>query len=193
VKIGVIGSGNIGGTAARLFEAAGHEVAMSNTRGDPHTVEEAAELGELVLVAIPLHAVDTLPPEPFAGKVVVDANNYYPGRDGQIAELDSGELTSSELLARQLPDATVVKAFNTMHFRNLGEAGRRDDPLVIFLSGDDPAAKVKVSELIEQIGFAPVDLGSLHEGGAQQQPGSPAYGEDLTVAAARELLSGSSS
>jgi predicted dinucleotide-binding enzyme len=188
VKIGVIGSGNIGGTAARLFEAAGHEVAVANTRGDPHTVEEAAEFGELVLVAIPLHAIDTLPPEPFAGKVVVDANNYYPGRDGQIDELDSGELTSSELLARQLPDATVVKAFNTMYFKTLGEAGHRDDPLVIPLSGDDPAAKVKVAELIEAIGFAPVDLGSLHEGGAQQQPGSPFYGEDLTVTAARELL-----
>jgi len=188
VQIGVIGSGNIGGTASRLFEAAGHEVAVANTRGDPHTVEEAAELGELVLVAIPLHAIDTLPPEPFAGKVVVDANNYYPGRDGQIAELDSGELTSSELLARQLPEATVVKAFNTMYFKTLGEAGHRADPLVIFLSGDDPAAKVKVAELIEEIGFAPVDLGSLHEGGALQQPGSAVYGEDLTVAGARELL-----
>ena len=119
---------------------------------------------------------------------MVDANNYYPGRDGQIAELDSGELTSSELLARQLPEATVVKAFNTMYFKTLGEAGHRADPLVIFLSGDDPAAKVKVAELIEEIGFAPVDLGSLHEGGALQQPGSAVYGEDLTVAGARELL-----
>lgn len=190
MRIGIVGSGNIGGTAARLFEAAGHEVAVSNTRGDPHTVEEAADSGELVLVAIPLHAIDTLPPEPFAGKVVVDANNYYPGRDGQIAELDSGELTSSELLARQLPGATIVKAFNTMHFKTLGEAGHRDDPLVIFLSGDDPAAKVKVADLIEEIGFAPVDLGSLHDGGAQQQPGTAVYGEDLTLTAARDLLRG---
>lgn len=181
MKIGVIGSGNIGGTAARLFEAAGHEVSVANTRGDPHTVEEAAEFGELVLVAIPLHAVDTLPPEPFAGKVVVDANNYYPGRDGQIAELDSGGLTSSELLARQLPEATVVKAFNTMYFKTLGEAGHRDDPLVIFVSGDDPAAKVKVADLIEEIGFAPVDVGSLHEGGAQQQPGTAVYAKEIPL------------
>jgi predicted dinucleotide-binding enzyme len=190
VRIGVVGSGNIGSTAARLLEEAGHEVAVSNSRGDPHTVEEAAEFGELVLVAIPLHAYDTLPAEPFAGKVVVDAGNYYPGRDGQIGELDSGEVTSSELLARRLPDAIVVKAFNTMYFRTLGEAGHRDDPLVIFLAGDDPAAKVKVSDLIEQIGFAPIDMGSLREGGAQQ-PGSPVYGEELTASAARELLSGS--
>jgi 8-hydroxy-5-deazaflavin:NADPH oxidoreductase len=188
VRIGIVGSGNIGGTAARLFEAAGHEVEVSNTRGDPHTVEEAAEFGELVLVAIPLHAVGTLPPEPFAGKVVVDANNYYPGRDGQIAELDSGELTSSELLARQLPDATVVKAFNTMHYKTLAEAGGRGEPLAIYISGDDPAAKVKVADLIEQIGFAPVDLGSLREGGVQQQPGTPVYAQDLTVAQARERL-----
>jgi 8-hydroxy-5-deazaflavin:NADPH oxidoreductase len=190
VRIGIVGSGHIGGTAARLFEAAGHEVEVSNSRGDPHTVEEAAQFGELVLVAIPLHAVGSLPPEPFAGKVVVDANNYYPGRDGQIAELDSGELTSSELLARQLPEATVVKAFNTMNYKTLAEAGGRDEPLAIYLSGDDPAAKAQVADLIEAVGFAPVDMGSLREGGVQQQPGTPVYAQDLTVAQARERLGG---
>jgi predicted dinucleotide-binding enzyme len=77
-----------------------------------------------------------------------------------------------------------------MNWKTLGEAGGRDDPLAIFLSGDDAAAKAKVGELIEQIGFAPVDMGSLREGGAQQQPGSPVYGEDATPAEAERLLAG---
>lgn len=188
MRIGVIGSGNIGGTAAELLERAGHEVLVSNTRGDPATPDAAATFGEVVLVAIPLHAIDTLPPEPFAGKVVIDANNYYPGRDGQFAELDSGELTSSELLARRLPGARVVKAFNTMHYRTLAQAGHSDPPLALLIAGDDDDAKATVAGLIEQLGFAPVDTGSLRDGGARQQPSTPVYAADLTEAEARELL-----
>jgi predicted dinucleotide-binding enzyme len=85
----------------------------------------------------------------------------------------------------------VVKAFNTMNYRTLAEAGGRDEPLAIYLSGDDPAGKVKVADLIEAIGFAPVDMGSLREGGVQQQPGTPVYAQDLTVAQARERLGSS--
>jgi predicted dinucleotide-binding enzyme len=77
------------------------------------TVEEAAEFGEVVIVAVPLAAVETLPAGLIAGRVVIDANNYYPSRDGQIGELDRGEIGSSELLPRSLPGARVVKAFNT--------------------------------------------------------------------------------
>src|SRR5207248_3904910 len=120
------------------------------------TVEDAARFGELVLVAIPLGAIGELPPEPIAGKIVVDANNYYPSRDGQIPELDNDETTSSELLARQLPDATVIKAFNTMYAGKIADDGRPDAPLeerlVLFVAGDDEAAKRRVMELIEEIG-----------------------------------------
>lgn len=207
MRVGIIGSGNIGSTVARLLAAAGHEVAIANSRGPESlaglvaelgdgaqaaTVAQAAQFGELVLVAIPLRAYDELPPEAFAGRIVIDANNYYPGRDGQIAALEDGSTTSSEMLAAHLPEAHVVKAFNTMYFRTLATEGRPDAPpeerLALFLAGDDEAAKQRVAELIEQLGFAAVDTGTLAEGGALQQPGSPIYNQPMTPSEARRRL-----
>jgi predicted dinucleotide-binding enzyme len=188
MRIGVIGSGHIGGTAAELFEQAGHEVRVGNSRGG---VEEAAEFGELVLVAIPLKAYEDLPADAFEDTIVVDAMNYYPSRDGHIAELDRDETTSSELLARHLDDATVVKAFNTMEAATLAEDGRpAGDPhrLVLFVAGDDAIANRTVVDLIDEIGFDGVITGSLAEGGRLQQPGSPVYGAELTIAEAQDVL-----
>jgi predicted dinucleotide-binding enzyme len=203
MKIGIIGAGHIGGTAARLFVDAGHEVAIGNSRGpdtlrdlianlgeNAHaaTVSDAARFGDVVLVAIPLKDYTSLPAEDLRGKVVIDAMNYYPGHDGQYAQLDSGESTSSELLAAHLPGAHVVKAFNTIWFEHLKTQGKKDAPVderrVIFVSGDDADAKRKVSQLIEEIGFGPYDLGTLRES-ARQQPGAPIYNNDMTVAQAR--------
>src|SRR5262249_47452931 len=108
MKIGVIGAGNIGATAAKLFIKAEHEVAISNSRGPETlrdvvaelgeraralTVEEAAKFGEVVLISIPFVKYKSLPPAPFYGKVVIDSNNYYPSRDGSFADLDSGKTT----------------------------------------------------------------------------------------------------
>ena len=204
VNIGIIGAGHIGGTAARLFAEAGHQVAVSNSRGPatltslvqqlgPNvravTVEEAATFGEVVLLAIPFKAYTDLPAPQLAGKIVIDAMNYYPRRDGQI---DFGGLTSSELVARQLPGARIVKAFNTMYFQTLATAGKPGAPmnerLVLFVAGDDPDAKAVVSRLIEEIGFALVDTGSLREGGRKQQPGSPIYSQEMSPEEAREAL-----
>jgi 8-hydroxy-5-deazaflavin:NADPH oxidoreductase len=203
MNIGIVGSGNIGATAARLFAEAGHDVAVSNSRGPEtleglvaaigpraraSTVEEAADFGEVVLVAIPFFAYETLPTDLLAGKIVVDAMNYYPGRDG---EMDLDGLGSSELLARHLPDARVVKAFNTMYYETLGAGGRPDAPpaerLVLFVAGDDAEAKAVVLELIEEIGFTAVDVGTL-EDGRKQQPGSPIYNVPMNEAQAREEL-----
>ena len=204
MNVGVIGSGNIGANAARLFAHAGHEVAISNSRGPDSlqnlvadigpnvraaTVEEATDFGEVVLLAIPFFAYETLPAESLVGKVVIDATNYYEGRDGQI---DFGGLTSSELLARHLPDARLVKAFNTMYYETLASEGRTsegEDRLVIFLAGDDDEAKAVVSELIEEIGFDPVDTGSLRDSG-KQEPGSPIYNEPMTADQAEQTLAG---
>src|ERR1700730_13156500 len=126
MKIGIIGSGNIGTTAARLFVHAGHEVALSNSRGGQGlealvaelggaahatTIENAARFGDVVLIAIPFGKFRTLPADGFKGKVVIDAGNYYPERDGEFAELDSDKTTSSELMAAQLKDARLVKGF----------------------------------------------------------------------------------
>ena len=189
MRIGIIGSGRIGSTAARLFVEAGHEVVLANSRGpetltdtveelgeraSAATVEDAASSAELVLVAIPFGRYRELPPEALDGRIVVDAMNYYPDRDGHFRELDEDATTSSELLAAHLPDARVVKAFNTMRAADLGERGSQgpvDERLVMPVAGDDKEAKDRVSALIEEIGFAPIDSGSLAEGGRRQQPG----------------------
>ena len=194
MKIGVIGSGMIGATVARLFSRTGHEVAIANSRGPASleelaqelgpsarasSVEEAARFAEVVIVAVPLRAYRDLPPSAFEGSIVVDANNYYPGRDGAIESLDEDRRTSSELLADHLKGARVVKAFNTMYYATLATDGRpgaaREERLVLFVAGDDADAKQLVAGLIDELGFAAVDTGSLADGGRRQQPGSELY------------------
>jgi len=189
MRIGIVGSGHIGGTAAALFEEAGHEVVVGS-RGNGR-VDEACAFGELVLVAIPFGAYTTLPADALDGKIVIDAMNYYPGRDGHIAELDGDRTTSSELLAEHLPGARVVKAFNTMYYETLAEEGLPPgDPqrLVLFVAGDDANAKRHVADLIDEIGFEPVDTGGLADGGRRQQPGTDVYDTELTLLDAREVL-----
>lgn len=204
MNIGIIGSGHIGGAAARLFADAGHQVAISNSRGPASltqlvmelgpnvkaaTVEEAEAFGDIVLVAIPFGEYRSLPVSAPSGKIVIDAMNYYPERDGQI---DFGGLTSTELVATHLTGARMVKAFNTMQAATLGNGGKpgapMDERLALYVAGDDPGAKAVVSRLIEEIGFAPIDTGSLHEGGRRQQPGSPIYARPLTAREAKQIL-----
>ncbi|HWS85868.1 MAG TPA: NAD(P)-binding domain-containing protein [Pyrinomonadaceae bacterium] len=207
MKIGIIGSGNIGATAARLFAGAGHEVAVSNSRGGAGLeslvaelggkaratgTEEAARFGEVLLVAVPFGRYAALPAEAFEGKVVIDANNYYPARDGRFAQLDGGETTSSELLAAHLKGARVVKGFNTIWFEHLARQGDTSLPLeerrAIFIAGDDKEAKRTVARLIEEVGFAAVDTGPLGEGGRRQQVGAPVYNKELSAREAAEVL-----
>lgn len=207
MKIGIIGAGSIGATAAKLFVEAGHEVAIANSRGaetladtsaetgaTAMNAEDSARFGEVVLVAIPLGKYQTLPAGAFAGKIVIDANNYYPERDGQIAALDENSTTSSELVAAHLQGARVVKAFNTIYFVHLAEQGDPNLPLAdrraIFVAGDDARAKKTVSALIEEIGFAPFDTGNLRDGGLTQEPGTALYNRELTANDAHALLSG---
>lgn len=191
--VGLIGSGNIGGTIARLALASGHTVILSNSRGPetlrglaaelgPHasagTRQQAAAEGDIVVVTVPLRAYPDIADVPMAGKVVIDTGNYYPERDGQVTELDSGQLTDSELLAGQLTGASVVKAFNNIFFKHLlslprpgGAAGRSYLPI----SGDSAAAKAKATAFLDEIGYGAVDNGTLAEGW-RQQPGTPVYG-----------------
>ena len=203
MNIGIIGAGNIGATAAKLFVEAGHAVAISNSRGPETlsglieeigggaravTIEEAADFGEVVLEAIPFGRYEDLPADRLSNKIVVDASNYYPGRDGEI-ELEG--LTSTEVLARHLSASRIVKAFNTMYYATLASEGRMDVPveqrLVLFVAGDDEGAKQTVSDLIEEIGFAPVDTGPLESSG-RQEPGAPIYNKPMTPEQAREML-----
>ncbi len=208
MKIGIIGAGHIGATAARLFVDSGHEVALSNSRGpqtlDPLveelgdnatavSVEEARDFGDVVMVSVPFHRFTELPTNGWDEKIVIDTNNYYPDRDGHFSELDEGRTTSSEMLAEHLPGARIVKAFNTIWFEHLKTQGRKDLPLVdrraIFIAGDDSEAKAVVAKLIEDIGFAAVDTGFLHEGGLSQQPGTPVYNQEITAKDASRILS----
>lgn len=191
--VGFIGSGKIGGTVARLSVAAGDHVVLSNSRG-PETLkdlvaglgplasaatgEQAAEAGDLVLVSIPVRAYRGGLPKPLAGKIVLDTGNYYPQRDGQLAELDDGTLTSSGLLQRQLPEARVVKVFNNIFFKHLGSLARHHgaaDRSALPIAGDDEQAKAAVAAFLDSIGYDTVDAGSLADSW-RQEPGTPAYG-----------------
>ncbi len=208
MDIGIIGAGNIGATAAKLFAGAGHLVALSNSGGpesleqlvaeigpNAHaaTADDAADFGEVVLLAIPWSKRGEGLPEPdrLAGKIVVDAMNPYTP-DFQIEDL--GDDTSSEDIARRLPGARMVKAFNTMYYERLRDEGQRNAPvkdrLALFVAGDDAETKSVVSRLIEEIGFAPVDTGPLREGGRKQQPGSPVYNVPIAAGPAARAAGG---
>jgi predicted dinucleotide-binding enzyme len=191
--VGFIGSGRIGGTVARLSVAAGHQVVLSNSRG-PQTLKdlvgelgplaragtgaEAAAAGDIVVVSIPLHAYRSVPAEPLAGRTVIDADNYYPQRDGHIPELDSGAVTSSGLLQRHLAESHVVKAFNNIYYRHLLSLARpagAADRSFLPIAGDDPGAKHAVAAFLDSIGYGTIDAGSLAESW-RQEPGTPVYG-----------------
>jgi 8-hydroxy-5-deazaflavin:NADPH oxidoreductase len=190
--VGLIGSGMIGSTVARLAIAAGYDAALSNSRG-PETLrdvveslgpraraatgDEAAVLGDLVVVAVPVKAYPVLP-EALAGRLVLDTGNYYPQRDGNVPGLDDKSLTSSEYLRRNAPGAEVVKVFNNIFFKHLqnlarpaGSANRSCLPI----AGDSAAAKERAAEFLDAIGYEALDYGPLAESW-RQEPGTPAYG-----------------
>lgn len=203
MKIGIIGSGHIGETLARHFIAAGHEIALSNSRGPDSleslvqslgprasamTVDHAARFGEVIVLAVPWRSPEALPnSELVRGKIVIDAMNPYSA-EGEV--MDLGEATSSEETQRRLPGTRLVKAFNTMYYQTLATEARPPGPgrLVLFVAGDDAAAKKVVSGLIDEIGFAAVDTGSLRDGGRKQQPGSPIYNHPMTVEESKDRL-----
>ena len=191
--LGLIGAGHIGSTLARLALTAGYEVVLSNSRGPATleglvaelgpgaraaTAEEAAAAGDLVVVTVPMKAYRDVPVAPLAGKVVVDTNNYYPQRDGQVAELDDESTTVSELLQAHLPESRVVKAFNNIHFRTLATLTRPTDApdrTALPIAGDDEKAKATVRAFLDDLGYDAVDAGPLSEGWRFQRD-TAAYG-----------------
>jgi 8-hydroxy-5-deazaflavin:NADPH oxidoreductase len=205
MKIGILGAGNIGATAARLLVDAGHEVALSNSRGPESlqemvaqlgpqahavTIAEASKFGDVILLAVPWRSPDALPhPELLRNKIVIDAMNPYRP-DGGFYDLEGS--TSSEIVLKRIPGSRLVKAFNTIYYMHLAGRGRKDLPLddrhTIYVAGDDAEAKQVVSRLIEEIGFASVDTGSLREGGRMQEPDSPIYNKTYNAREAREFL-----
>lgn len=191
--IGLIGAGHIGSQVARLAVTHRYDVVISNSRGPetlsglvselgPHaraaTVAEAASAGDIVVVTIPLKNYRSVPVEPLAGKTVIDTNNYYPQRDGNIPELDNESTTTSELMQAHLPTSKVVKAFNHIYAAQLTTDGRppgTKNRRALVIAGDDPAAKAMVTQLLDDFGFDTVDAGPLKEGWRIQRD-TPGYG-----------------
>ena len=205
MKIGIVGAGMIGGTLARRLTALGHEVVIANSRGPESlrelaaetgaravTVAQAARGGEIVIVTIPQRAVPELPRDLFSGipedVVVVDTGNYYPTRDGRIDAIEDGQVESAwvaEHLGRP-----VVKAFNNIASQSLLENGRpRGAPgrIALPVAGDPLGARQKVMRLVDELGFDPVDAGSL-EDSWRQQPGTPCYAADLDAPRLEQAL-----
>jgi 8-hydroxy-5-deazaflavin:NADPH oxidoreductase len=201
MKIGIIGSGRIGGTLARRFGELGYDVTVANSRGPQTLGDLAAETGatagtaeeaanaDVVVVAVPLRAVPDLPAGVFDGRIVVDANNHYPQRDGRIAPIEGGT-TSSRWVADHLAGAHVVKVFNTIYSVRLGSGGRPAGTagrIALPVAADDPGAKQTVMRLVDELGFDPVDGGSLDESW-RQEPDTPVYGTDRDAAGVRAGL-----
>jgi 8-hydroxy-5-deazaflavin:NADPH oxidoreductase len=202
MQIGVIGSGNIGSTLARLAVAAGYHVVITNSRGPASLQALVSELGslarpgtladvgvgsDLIVEASPFGRLRELSADAIGGAVLATAANYFAQRDGR---LDVGG-SQSEYVARLFPRARVVKAFNAIRTDDLASQGAPSRPYdqrrAIPIAGDDAEAKEFVATFIRTIGFGPVDLGPLSTG-AILEPGGPLFDAKLTVAQVRERL-----
>lgn len=194
MEIGIIGTGNIGSTLAGYLKGLGHQVAIANSRGPetlvdvaaktgatPVTVEDAAGVKDLVIIAIPQKAMVKLPINILSSSkaIVVDAGNYYPSRDGQIAAIKNG-LTDSEWTAKVIGHP-VIKAFNNIVAPSLSSkavAAGSKNRIALSVAGNDEEQKQVVMKLIDEIGFDAID-GGLLSNSWRQQPGEPAYCQDL--------------
>ncbi|WP_426061076.1 NADPH-dependent F420 reductase [Hymenobacter sp. B1770] len=207
MNIGIIGAGHIGSALAVRLTSLGHSVYIANSRGPetltdvaqktgatPVTPREAARHGEIIVVTIPLKNIPDLPKDLFEGVPadvpIIDTSNYYPYlRDGQMPELESGDLTESEWVQQHL-GRPVVKVFNNIYAHHLEQKGQpagTPGRISLPVAGDDAAAKQKVIALVDELGFDAVDAGSLHESW-RQQPGTPSYGADMPAAELQQNL-----
>lgn len=202
MRIGILGGGRIGGTLARKWASAGHEVVLASRhpeslaplvaelgpRARAGTPLDAASVGEVVLLALPFAAVGELGPDvvgALAGKVVLDAGNPFPQRDGVAArEALDGPGGSGVWTAARLPGARLVKAFNTVHFQTLARTG---DPVGVPVAGDDPEAVEVAVTLVADAGHAPVVVGPL-KAAAAFEPGTPVWNGNLRAEDLRRAL-----
>jgi 8-hydroxy-5-deazaflavin:NADPH oxidoreductase len=206
MRVGIVGAGSMGAILARHLATLGHQVSIANSRGPesltavaaeiaatPVSVVDAAKAGELVIIAIPTKAVADLPRALFANVpgsvIVIDIGNYHPElRDGHIDVIDRGML-DSQWVAQQI-GRPVIKAFNNIFAKSLLEKGLprgTKGRIALSVAGDSSDAKAAVLRLVDELGFDPVDGGDL-DNSWRQQPGTPAYCQDLETAALRRAL-----
>jgi predicted dinucleotide-binding enzyme len=204
MKISIIGAGNIGGNLARLLVKSGNDVALANSRGPaslksfvdelgnklhPVTLEDAIEYSDIIILSVHWRIIDSLPLFKVKGKIIVDTTNPYKD-DGSFYDL--GDDISSSKVIKHFPEGIIVKAFNSIWFKHLAENGNIKIPVeerrVIPIAGDNVAAKLKIAKLIEEIGFGPLDTGSLIEGSRLQGVQGILYNRELTVKEASALL-----
>jgi len=203
MKIGIIGSGHIGTALVHHLTKLGHEVLIANSRGPETlqdlasetgatatTAEQAAAAEDLVIVTIPEKAVPELPISVLSSSkaTIIDTGNYYPSRDGELKEIVGG-LPDSAWVASVIGHP-VIKAFNNIFSQSLAEKGTpagSPNRVALSVAGDDDQQKKLVMDLIDAIGFDPVDCGSLSESW-KQQPGTPAYCHDLDKDALKAAL-----
>jgi 8-hydroxy-5-deazaflavin:NADPH oxidoreductase len=206
MEIGIIGAGFIGGTLTRLLTKEGHTVKVSNSRAPETLADLAAETGatavwakdapvdvDLVIVSIPQKntpdlaegIVSTRKP----GAPIIETNNYYPQeRDGRIEAIEDG--TPESVWVSELLGAPVFKVFNGIYWKHLLERGvprGTEGRIALPIAGDDAAEKQIVSDLVDQIGFDPVDAGTLAESW-RQQPNTPVYGKDFDAEGVKKAL-----
>ncbi|MFJ6429780.1 NADPH-dependent F420 reductase [Microbacterium maritypicum] len=201
--LGIIGAGHIGSQVARVAVANGYDVVIANSRGPETLADLVAELGpraraataqdaaaaaDVAVVTVPLGAIDQLPAEQLAGKIVLDTNNYYFERDGHIEALDKGETTTSELVQRALPGAKIAKAFNHIFASEItsdGTPAGTPDRRALATAGDDAEAVAFVTRFYDEAGFDTVNVGPLSESWRVERD-RPAYvvrqtAEELTA------------
>lgn len=206
MKIGIIGSGNIGGNLGKHWAEAGHEVMFSSRHPEElqsmadevgaktGTTEEAAAFGSVILLAIPYGKVPDLAKQlgSLQGKILIDAGNPYPNRDGDVAQkvIDDKSQTATGYVASLFPEAKTVKAFNSVHYKVFADKAfkKGDERIAVQICSDDKSAKETVKQLIEDIGFAPQDLGDLSQG-VLFEPDAPLYNQNLKIGDAEKLLS----
>lgn len=207
MKIGVIGSGNIGGTLGIHWAKAGHEVLFSSRHPEELkdvvreaggnskavSVKDAFEANaDVYLLAVPFKAIDKLAEVyagEYGGKVIIDATNPYPERDGEMAqEVRDSNRNASEYTAMKFSTAKTAKAFNTIYSKDLKERAFRDsDKLAIPYAAQDEQSKQTTRKLIEDIGFEPVYLGDLTDTGIMD-PDQKIYGKSVSRAELEKMI-----
>ena len=197
IKIGIIGSGNLGGAVGTLWVKSGHPVLFSSRHPEElkklvdslgplarvGTVREALTFGDVVFVAVPYGAYPQLGKDyarEFAGKIVIDAGNAVLARDGEITK-EARENGIGITSAKYLAGARVVRAFNTLNYRKLASiANRPEGRIGIPMAGDDKEALAVASALVRDAGFDPVIIGPLERAKDFAQ-GAPLYGQEITA------------